>query len=154
MEYRDLFTEGDRKRFEAGDREALVRAISWCFEHRIEPPEWVYAAGHKALSQWGAGAKTLDEAFGVMRRGGHGNAQRKKAKYQRAVYQEAQRMIDDGHPNNEALFRKVCERLKIPVGPTRAREWFIELRDARNPHIERIPKRRKTVKRKEAKRQR
>jgi hypothetical protein len=68
-----------RKRFETGDRQALVQAIELCLACRIVPEDWIATNGSACFRAWfGYDRATLDEAFGVERKGEHFPRQHKK----------------------------------------------------------------------------
>lgn len=117
-----------RLHFEAGDKNALIRAIKFCFNQEIVAPEWVVAAFFRATNKWySMEVKELGEAFGLARRKGVNiNALKKKRRLQFAVFnavhdaRQRQIRVDD------ELFEAIGAKLHI--GKTLAKEY---LRSAR-----------------------
>jgi hypothetical protein len=59
------YLDGLRAEYEAGDPNALMRAIWICLDQRTAAPEWAAEAFLRRLAVWHGGrARTLDEALG------------------------------------------------------------------------------------------
>lgn len=113
-----------RLQFEAGDRNALFRAIAHCGSQAIAMPEWVVAAYFNALNAWWSmEAKTLDEAFAVpLPKGKHLAALRKRRKFAPLVARDVDRLHASGRPINKALFAEVGKAHAL--GATLAEDYY------------------------------
>jgi hypothetical protein len=102
-----------RRRFEAGNADALLDAIAYCGEREVVQPDWVVKAFRERWNKWlGFEVRTLDQAFGLSRPKG------KKLAWLRKVHRFAKEVLLDiadaaahGRPINFDLFEEIGERL-------------------------------------------
>jgi hypothetical protein len=120
-----------RLRFEAGDGNALIRAIRLTFNQERPAPEWVVAAFFRATNRWYAmQVKSLDEALGVgWQKGKNLSAAKKRRALRFAVYNELRRTVhaNPERPIDDELFEKIGGRLGI--GKTLVKDYYRSARD-------------------------
>lgn len=116
--------ELERKRFEMGDRAALLDAIRLCADHRVVMPDWVVQAfnlGHDKVRHFRT--KSWDDAFGRPHpKGVHLAAQRKKRVKSRAVWFAVRAMHHEGASIDESTFAKVGRMFNL--GTTLVAEYY------------------------------
>lgn len=116
-DFKDQLLRRHKAKFETGDGEALLQAVSMCLESKIDPPDWLTLAVRLALVRYaGAEARTLDQAFGVHRRKGW---QTKRGRKDALVYVVWQRVVQHhraGESIGRDLFETVAEELNIEPG--------------------------------------
>jgi hypothetical protein len=114
-----------RKRFEAGETETLLDAVDICARCAMPLPLWAaeeFCACYVSWAQFEV--RTLDEAFGVPRKGVHA-ARRKHREWLRLqITLRVSELQDEGMPTDEALFEQIGADLGI--GGSTAREIFYE----------------------------
>jgi hypothetical protein len=117
--------------FEAGDGNALIRAIRFTFNQERPAPEWVAAAFFRATNRWYAmQVKSLDEALGVAWPKGKSIAAAKKRRALRfAVYNEIRQTLSMKPETtiDDELFEEIGGRLGI--GKTLVKNFYRSARD-------------------------
>jgi hypothetical protein len=98
-----------------GDAEALLTALSLCTCLEDSPmPYWVADAVNQALTNYQKfEIKTLDEAFGITRKGVQMEKKRRKPDEENAVAGEAFRLKRHGTPISDELFEIIGEKLNM-----------------------------------------
>jgi hypothetical protein len=100
--------EAYRRRYERGDGEALLRALDVCLSCFRGSPDWVADAFFRAMSDWLAyRAATLDEAFGVQRKGEHIAQRRQREELRPEIMLEIARLAQQGKPMDDRTFARV-----------------------------------------------
>ena len=119
--FTDLAIEECRKRFEAGEANALLDALDYCARSGSAMPLWLAEAFCTRYDKWlRYDAKTLDQAFGVERKGERIPDRRVRGSLKAPVAWEVIRLHkQEKLPIDEALFERVGKRLKIPMGTAR-----------------------------------
>lgn len=117
----DLAIEDCRKRFEAGDPKAFFWAVDYCLRTRTATPLWLAQAWCEGFDKWVRyEAKTLDQAFGVERKGERVSDRKRRLRLQPRVAWEVIRLHQEENlPIDEALFERVGKALKISAGTAR-----------------------------------
>ena len=117
----ELAIEECRKRFEAGEPKALLEAIDFCARSGSAMPLWLaeaFCARYEAWSRYDA--KTLDQAFGVERKGERiPNRKFRESMKPRVAYEVCRLHRQEKLPIDEALFERVGQILEIPMGMAR-----------------------------------
>jgi hypothetical protein len=110
-----------RKLFEAGDAKFLLEAIDFCARSGSKLPLWAAEAWCARYGKWCRyEAKTLDQAFGVERKGEHISARKRREWLKPRVALEVSRLhTQERLPIDEALFERVGEIYGISVGTAR-----------------------------------
>jgi hypothetical protein len=113
-----------RKRFEAGEAAALLDALDYCARSGTAMPLWLAEAYCSRYISWRTyEVKTLDQAFGVERKGERIPERRKRILLEPRVAMEVDKLHrQEKLPIDEALFERVGKRLKI--GPGMARDIY------------------------------
>ncbi len=113
-----------RKRYEAGDKAAILSAIRLCGRYKVIIPDWLNRAFHQATNKWYRyEVKELGEAFALTwPKGAHLHAMKKKRHYKCAVYLRVCELHDRGEPIDERLFAVVGKELAI--GGSTARDYY------------------------------
>jgi hypothetical protein len=119
----DESREDLRKRFENGDKNALIQAIRFFFNEKIVAPEWVVDAFFEAMNKWlSMEVKELGAAFGLTWPKGRSVAAAKKqrkvmfAVYLSIIKASENRAIDDG------LFEEIGKRFSL--GKTLVKKYY------------------------------
>jgi hypothetical protein len=113
--------EDCRHRFEAGDKTALLDAIDFCGRSATVMPVWLAEAYCAAYTEWTTyKVRSLDQAFGVERKGRRIRDLQKGYASKAAVAIEVSKLHQEGVPIDEGLFEQVGEKLNIPTGQVRA----------------------------------
>ncbi len=117
----DLAIEDCRKRFEAGDPKALIEAMDYCARSGTAMPMWLGQAACDRFDKWFRyEVKTLDEAFGVERKGERVSDRKQRLWLQPRVACEVSRLHrEENLPIDEALFEQVGKILNIKAGMVR-----------------------------------
>lgn len=113
--------EDCRRRFEAGDKTALLDAIDLCARSGTVMPVWLaeaYGAGYTAWATYKV--RSLDQAFGVERKGKRITDLQRREALKAIVVIEVDKLRQENTPTGEGLFEKVSKKLKIPTGQVRA----------------------------------
>jgi hypothetical protein len=110
-----------RRRFRAGEAEALLDALELCAAYRVPLPEW---AANEFLNRFYAWAEfrtaTLDEAFGVARpKGTHLKARRLREALRFDILQEVSRLRSEKMPLSDEIFEKVARLVGTSYKRTR-----------------------------------
>jgi hypothetical protein len=117
----DLAIDECRKLFEAGDPKALLEAIDFCARSGSAMPLWLAEAFCARFDKWSRyEVKTLDQAFGVERKGERiSNRKHREWLKPRVAWEVSRLHRQEKLPIDEALFERVGEILKIPMGTAR-----------------------------------
>jgi hypothetical protein len=112
------------KRFDAGEGEALLDAIDYCARSGMALPLWAAEAFCERYVSWAQfKARTLDEAFGVKRKGKHLETARRHQRLQLHVALCAlQLRAEEGLTTDTELF----ERINTVLGIGTSREIYYE----------------------------
>jgi hypothetical protein len=104
-----------RKHFEAGDRQALVQAIELCLACRIVPEDWIATNGSACFRAWfNYDSATLDEAFGVERKGEHVDRQREKERWRPLILFRLYELHHrEGAPIGKTTFETVAKEFGV-----------------------------------------
>jgi hypothetical protein len=118
----DLAIEDCRKRFEAGDATFLLHAIDYCARSGSAMPLWLGEAVCARFDSWFRyEIKSLDQAFGVERKGERISNRNSRERLKPHVAWEVSRLHREEHlPVDEALFERVGNTFKISMGTARA----------------------------------
>jgi hypothetical protein len=118
------YVEECHKRFNAGEGEALLDAIDGCARSGMALPPWAaeaFCAHYVSRAQYGAA--TLDEAFGVKRKGKHlESARRHKWLQKRVAFCALQLRAEEGLTIDTELF----ERIDTVLGIGTSRKIYYE----------------------------
>jgi hypothetical protein len=97
-----------QRRYERGDRTALLQALDLCLECFRGSPSWIADAVMDAIRRWLAyEVATLDEAFGVTRSGKHINSLREREALRPAIMLRVAQLQQQGEPIGSDTFAKV-----------------------------------------------
>ena len=110
-----------RRRFEAGDKTALLDAVDLCARSGLVMPVWLTEAYCAAYTEWATyGVRSLDEAFGVdhIRKNRKLPDLQERKSLKAAVVVEVNRLRQE-MPIDEHLFDRVGAELNIPMGQAR-----------------------------------
>ena len=108
-----------RRRFEAGDKAALLDAVDLCARAGLPMPGWLAEAYCAAYAHWAAyRARSLDEAFGVDRKGRKLADLQQRESLKAVVAVEVNR-LRKVMPTDEHLFEEAGAELNMPVGQVR-----------------------------------
>jgi len=135
---RDEMLSRYERRYKAGDAEALLEALRWCFGMDTPPPDWVRVRVNEALMRyWMFEAVTLDAAFGVKRSKDkrtleHG---RERVTHVEKVTFAVLKAHRRGSSLNDALFQRIGTRLGL--SRSRVIEYWNEGKRLFGPLVER-----------------
>jgi hypothetical protein len=117
----DRLVQDCRKRFEAGEAEALLDAVDRCARTGTAMPLWLAEAFCSRYIAWRTYQhKTLDQAFGVDRKSERISERRKREMLKARVAVEVDTARrQEKLPIDEALFERVGKSLKIKPGTAR-----------------------------------
>jgi hypothetical protein len=117
----DLAIEDCRRRFEAGDAKALLEAIDFCARSGTAMPLWLGEAVCARFDRWFRyDVKSLDQAFGVERKGERISDRKLRQSLQPRVAWEVIKLHkEEKLPIDDALFERVGKMLNIPMGTAR-----------------------------------
>src|ERR1700682_2527836 len=119
--FTDRIIENCRKRFEAGEATALLDAIDCCARSGTAMPLWLadaYCSGYFAWQTYKF--KTLDQGFGVERKGERISERRSREMLKAPVAMEVDKLHrQEKVPIDEALFERVGKILQIKPGTAR-----------------------------------
>jgi len=120
-DFTDRAIERCRKRYETGEAKALLDAIDLCARSGSAMPLWLAEAFCACYDKWFRyRVKTLDQAFGVERKGERISDRRSRETLKPHVALEVSRLHrKEKLPIDEALFERVGEKFKIPMGTAR-----------------------------------
>lgn len=110
-----------RRRFEKGDKTALLDAVDLCARSGTVMPVWLaeaYCAGYVAWATYKV--RSLDEAFDVVRKGRRLPDLQKSYALKAVVVIEVDNLRRENVPLDEGLFAAVGEKLNVPMGQVRA----------------------------------
>ena len=108
-----------RRRFEAGDKAALLDAVDLCARAGLPMPGWLAEAYCAAYAHWAAyRVRSLDEAFGVDRKGRKLADLQQRESLKAVVAVEVNR-LRKVMPTDEHLFEEAGAELNMPVGQVR-----------------------------------
>lgn len=116
---------GMRKRYEGGDKGALLEAVNQILIFREEAPEWVLSYFNSSLTRfWRYEAVSLDEAFGVARSKDPRSiaAGKRSVKLIGEVTQHIWAEQTAGKKLNEDFFEQVGE--KFFIGKTMVKKYW------------------------------
>ena len=104
-----------KKRFEAGDKDAVFTALHSCACSNLPMPDWLAGAYATGFHKWvNYRAKSLDEAFDVeIPKGKHLNALRKNRKLRVAVPLAVDKARNEGNAIQQGLFEKIGKEFGI-----------------------------------------
>src|SRR5690606_15978690 len=134
--------EDERKKFEQGDKMALLAAIRTCANHDLPLPRWVSRAFvvaydrvlHCKVGSW-------DDAFGrPYPKGSHLSALRKRRLYTMPVRMAVTRASESGRPIDETLFEEIGQQFGL--GKTLTMELYYG-RKQRKRQTSRLPRKTK-----------
>lgn len=110
--------------FEAGDKNALIQAIRFCFAQEIVAPEWVVAAFFRATNRWySMDCKELGEAFDLTwQKGANVNAFKKRRRLKFRVLNEVNAARNRGRRVDDELFEEIGKPLGI--GKTLVKQYL------------------------------
>jgi hypothetical protein len=110
-----------RKRFDAGEAAALLDAVDYCARSGTAMPLWLAEAYCSRYIAWLTyEVKTLDQAFGVERKGERIPERRKRKLLEASVAMEVDKLHRQKKlPIDEALFERVGKILNITPGMAR-----------------------------------
>jgi hypothetical protein len=110
--------ESYRRRFERGERVALLLALDVCAGCYLAPPKWAADAFFDAMSDWLAyRAATLDEAFGVRRTRKRIPQRREREALRPAIMLRiAQLQQQENAPIDAGTFARVADEIGKSVG--------------------------------------
>lgn len=113
-----------RQHFEAGDKNALLQAIRFCFAQEIVAPEWVVNAFFRATNRWySMDCKELGEAFDLAwPKGANLNALKKRRRLKFHVLNEVNAARNGGRPVDDELFEEIGKRHGL--GKTLVKEYL------------------------------
>ena len=119
--FTDVAIKECRKRFEAGEVKALLDALDYCARSGSSMPVWLAEAFCACYGKWlRYDVKTLDQAFGVERKGERISDRKFRESLKAPVALEVSRLHrQEKRPIDEALFELVGEKFKIPTGTAR-----------------------------------
>jgi hypothetical protein len=102
-----------RRRFERGDRMALLLALDVWLSCCQGPPAWIADAFFHNMTEWLVyRATTLDEAFGAPSRAGkHIDRRREREELRPRIMLEIARLIQQGAPTDRRTFGQVGEEI-------------------------------------------
>jgi hypothetical protein len=122
-----------RTGYEAGKKADLLRAIRFCLDQEIIPPDWIVRAFAAATNRWfSLRAKTLDDAFGIKYpKGAHLNASRKRRALTPAVLVAVGNARAEGRPVDDDLFEEIGKSLRPPIGKTLVKEYYAATKNSR-----------------------
>jgi hypothetical protein len=117
----DRAIEDCRKRFEAGETTALLDALDYCARSGTAMPLWLAEAYCSRYIPWLTyKVKTLDQAFGVERKGERIPERRERILLEPRVAMEVDKLHRQKKlPIDEALFERVGKILNIRPGMAR-----------------------------------
>jgi hypothetical protein len=119
------YVEKCHKRFDAGEGEALLDAIDGCARGGMTLPLWVGEAFCVRYVSWARfEARTLDEAFGVTRRGMHVASRNQRERLRLHVVLLVIQLHEEGMPIDDKLFAQAGADLGI--GGARAKVIYYE----------------------------
>jgi hypothetical protein len=106
-------------RFEGGDKTALLDAIDFCARSATVMPVWLAEAYCAAYTEWATyKVRSLDQAFGVERKGRRIPDLQEREALKASVVIEVDKLRQEKVPTDEMLFDRV-EKLNIPAGQAR-----------------------------------
>ena len=118
--FTERMIEDCRHRFEAGDKTALLDAVDLCARSGLALPVWLaeaYCAGYTAWATYKV--RSLDQAFGVERKGRRIPDLQEREALKASVVIEVDKLRQEKVPTDETLFALVGEKLNIPAGQAR-----------------------------------
>jgi hypothetical protein len=119
------YVEKCHKRFDADEAEALLDAIDGCARSGMALPLWAAKAFCERYVSWAQfEAGTLDEAFGVRRKGMHVARRNQRERLRLHVALLVIQLHEEGMPIDDVLFDQVGADLGIK-GPT-AKDIYYE----------------------------
>jgi len=106
------------EKYNAGDKNQLLKAVRFCGRQKMVMPEWVVKSFHESTNEWySLRVQTLDEAFGLCwPKGKQINAARKKREKGLAVYYAIRALHEEDKNENPLTmntFHKVGEKFEI-----------------------------------------
>lgn len=117
--FADVPIEECRKRIEAGEAKALLEALDYCARSGSSMPLWLAEAFCSCYGKWlRYDVKTLDQAFGIERKGERISDRKLRESLKAPVALEVSR-LQEKLPIDEALFELVGKKFKIPMGTAR-----------------------------------
>ena len=114
-----------QKRYDTGDKDALLEALKWCLSFNILAPDWVRAHFNGAVMRyWLYEVETLDEAFGVERSKDPRSvaAGRRASRLISEIWQHIWTQIDSGKSRDDEFFAAVGR--KFGISKTKVKEYW------------------------------
>ena len=114
-----------QRAFEAGNKNATLRAIQFCCSHKVDVPEWAAKHFSQAVEDFlEMKYRTFDEALGLPKwpKGKHVKAQREGIELAVPVWWRIRQLHDAGEAIDKELFDKVGAEFGISA--TRAAEYY------------------------------
>jgi hypothetical protein len=131
------FLDGLRVEYEAGDPNALLRAVSVCFDHRCAAPEWAAEAFLRSLAKWHSfKAATLDAALGFRPATPKRTAAERRERLQAVQVLTAvqrDRKAHPGEPIGDAMFARVGIACGMSAASAK-RRYYAGMRDPKLRH--------------------
>jgi hypothetical protein len=116
-----------RKQYEAGDNAALLDAVEFHAYAGIAMPAWVATGYCNRYADWCTfQTRTLDDAFGVSRKGMRLKDHARRERLKRRVIAEVLQLRKEGVPMGGELFERVGATLDI--GGSTANDLYYEAR--------------------------
>jgi len=114
-ESQDWFVDGNRKQYQNGEKEALIRTIAVCRLFQMELPTWAREAVIKAY--FGPRVASWDEVFGrPLPRGKSVTAHRRRKRIEMAAIGLVRELHSQGESIGPGLFEKVGKELGASAG--------------------------------------
>lgn len=134
--------EDERKKFEQGDKMALLAAIRTCANHDLPLPRWASRAFVVAYDRvLNCKLGSWDDAFGrPYPKGSHLSALRKRRLYTMPVRMAVTRASESGRPIDETLFEEIGQQFGL--GKTLTMELYYG-RKQRKRQTSRLPRKTK-----------
>jgi hypothetical protein len=118
------------ERFLGGKAVALLDALEVCATFRIPPPQWAADEFVKRFLSWaGFDVLTLDEAFGVTRKGVQRKARQQREQLGYAVWSAAKRLHQQENvPIGDQLWDRIAE-VVVGCSPALAKKIYYEQKE-------------------------
>jgi hypothetical protein len=106
--------EAHHKRFLANEPVALLDALEICATMQVPMPQWAADGYVRRFLRWTEfDAATLDEAFGVTRKGVHLAASRRRQAQSYGILREIARLQHEGVPTGDRLFERAAKSVGV-----------------------------------------
>ena len=130
-----------RKRFLAGDNDALLQAVDYCLRAKLVAPQWVATAHAISMRKWHALlVADLGSAFGVRKhKRNQMAAERRRRRLAMIVYETVSIIIEEQQPVigkkdvlDDTLYELAAKRLGKGFSKTLVKKYYLEMRELKH----------------------